>query len=250
MYQQLMGILRSLIQGDEYRIGDKFLTESEISTRFEVSRNTVNKAVTGLISEGLLEFRKGLGSFIKMKSSQYDLHSLISFTRMAETMGAKATTKVLEFRKTKGSELDREARTALEISEKDQVYCMKRLRLLNGTPSILEVRYVSAALCPALKKSDVAGSIISMWKNKYGLDLAGADQTLRAVLISEEEALQLQTEPGEPAFMRESTGFVHGGEPLWYERTLFGGKDYVFRFRLESMNAVQTAKSVFIGDNI
>lgn len=249
MYQQLMGILRDLITGNEYHIGDKFLTEGEISTRYEVSRNTVNKAVTGLISEGLLEFRKGLGNFIKARHSHYDLHSMISFTKMAESMGAKAETKVLEFEKIKGMEADDKVLAALNCDGKSDLYRLKRLRVLNGHPSILEVRYVSAKLSPGLRKSDVSRSIISMWMEKYGLKLSGADQTISAVLLREDEAELLETEQGKPALLRESTGYVEGGEPLWYEKTLFDGTDYVFRFRVESMNAAQTAKSVFVGDN-
>lgn len=248
IYQQLIKILRTLIQSSEYEVGDQFLTENEISLRYEISKNTVNKAVTSLIGEGLLEFRKGLGTFIKFKNSQYDLHSLISFTKMAESIGQTPTTKVLEFTKMNGSELDKEVRNALQLDDGKQVYFMKRLRLLNGKPSIIEMRYVAASLSPGLRKSDVGRSIIAMWMDKYGLKLAGADQTLRAVLLNEENAELLEEKVGDPAIQRESTGFIENEVPLWFERTVFCGKDYVFRFRVESLNVAHTAKSVFVGD--
>ncbi len=248
IYQQLIKILRNLIQSEQYEIGDKFLTENEISIRYEISKNTVNKAVTSLIGEGLLEFRKGLGTFIKFKNSQYDLHSLISFTKMAESIGKTASTKVLEFKKIKGFEVDREVKTALQLEDNSYVYFMKRLRLLNGKPSILEFRYVNALLSPGLRKSDVTRSIIAMWMEKYDLKLAGADQTLRAVLLNDENAELLEEKSGDPAIQRESTGFAEGEKPLWYERTIFCGKDYVFRFRVESLNVAHTAKSVFVGE--
>lgn len=248
IYQQLIKILRDLIQSDAYGIGDKFLTENQISIRYEISKNTVNKAITSLIGEGLLEFRKGLGTFVKFKNSQYDLHSLISFTKMAESIGKTATTKVLEFRKMKGSDVGREVKTALQLEKSSPVYFMKRLRLLNGKPSILEERYVDASLSPGLRKSDVSRSIIGMWFEKYELKLAGADQTLSAVLLNEENADFLEENAGDPAIQRESTGFVEGDKPLWYEKTIFCGKDYVFRFRVESLNVAHTAKSVFVGE--
>jgi DNA-binding GntR family transcriptional regulator len=125
---------------------------------------------------------------------------------------------------------------------------MKRLRLLNGKPSIVEIRYVDASLSPGLRKSDVTRSIIAMWMDKYDLELAGADQTLRAVLLTEENAELLEEKKGDPAIERESTGFIDKEKPLWFERTIFCGKDYVFRFRIESLNVAHTAKSVFVGD--
>ena len=248
IYQQLIKILRNLIQSDQFEIGDKFLTENEISTTYEISRNTVNKAVTSLIGEGLLEFKKGLGTFIKFKSSQYDLHSLISFTKMAESIGQTPSTEVLEFKKISSDDVDKEVRSALQIKETKQLYYMKRLRLLNNKPSIFEIRYVDAELSPDLKKQNVSHSIIAMWLKRYNLKLAGADQTLRAVLLNDETAQLFQENIGDPAIQRESTGFIEGERPLWFERTIFCGKDYVFRFRLDSLNMAQTAKSVFIGD--
>ena len=248
IYQQLIKILRNLIQSDEFAIGDKFLTESDISSRYDISKNTVNKAVSGLISEGLLEFKKGIGTFIKFKNSQYDLHSLISFTKMAESIGKKPATEVLDFSKISSDDVGSDVKSALGIEDKKQLYYMKRLRLLNGNPSIVEIRYVDATLSPGLRKSDVSGSIIAMWMEKYDLELAGADQTLRAVLLDGENAELLQEKPGDPAILRESTGFIAGGRPLWFEKTIFCGKDYVFRFRIESLNAAQTVKSVFVGD--
>ena len=249
IYQQLIKILKALIQSDTYEIGDKFLTENEISSRYEISRNTVNKAISSLIGEGLLEFKKGLGTFIKFKHSQYDLHSLISFTKMAESIGKKPSTQVLEFKKINSKDVDKEILTALQLPGKKQLYYMKRLRLLNGKPSIVEIRYVDASLSPGLRKSDVSKSIIGMWMDKYDLKLAGADQTLRAVLLSKENAELLQENQGDPAIQRESTGFIEDNRPLWFERTIFCGKDYVFRFRLESLNVAHTAKSIFIGDS-
>ena len=248
IYQQLITILRKLIQSSNYEIGDKFLTENEICSEYEISKNTVNKAITSLIGEGLLEFKKGLGTFIKFKNSQYDLHSLISFTKMAELIGKTPATEVLEFKKINSLEVDKTVRASLRIEGEKNLYYIKRLRLLNKVPSILETRYVDAALSPGLSKSDVSHSIIAMWIAKYDLHLAGADQTIRAVSLSEEDAGLLNDRKGDPAIQRESTGYLEKEIPLWFERTIFRGKDYVFRFRLDSFNMAQTAKSVFIGD--
>ncbi|MFN9913156.1 MAG: GntR family transcriptional regulator, partial [Pirellulaceae bacterium] len=44
---------------------DRFLTEREIADRFGVSRPTANKALASLVSEGLLEFRRGVGTFVQ-----------------------------------------------------------------------------------------------------------------------------------------------------------------------------------------
>ena len=79
IYKQLNNILRELIDSDTYQTSDKFLTERVICKQFGVSRSTANKAISNLVSEGLLEFKKGIGTFVKSKSGLFDLRSLISF---------------------------------------------------------------------------------------------------------------------------------------------------------------------------
>ena len=52
IYQQLNQELRTILR--QYGAGDRFLTEREISARFAVSRATANKALSSLVSGGLL----------------------------------------------------------------------------------------------------------------------------------------------------------------------------------------------------
>ncbi len=59
VYQQLNQRLRSALAA-EYRSGDQFFSEREIAEKFQVSRVTANKSLASLVSEGFLEFRKGL----------------------------------------------------------------------------------------------------------------------------------------------------------------------------------------------
>ena len=80
-------------QADEFTIGGKFLTERAICGRFEVSRATANKALSNLVSEGLLEFKKGVGTFLKSKPPEEDIQSLASFTRNAIAAGKVPTTR-------------------------------------------------------------------------------------------------------------------------------------------------------------
>lgn len=65
IYQQLNELLQKLIHEGEFKRGQQFLTEREVSERFGVSRVTANKALSHLVVEGVLEFRKGVGSFVR-----------------------------------------------------------------------------------------------------------------------------------------------------------------------------------------
>lgn len=60
--------LRSYIMEDSVRVDDRFPTEKELCSTLGVGRGTVREAVKVLISQGFLEIRPGLGTFIKSKT--------------------------------------------------------------------------------------------------------------------------------------------------------------------------------------
>ena len=87
IYQQLNKILRELMATDEYGVGDRFLTERAICDRFNVSRATANKALSNLVSEGLLQFKKGVGTFVLQKPPEVTSPTIASFTLNTRAAG-------------------------------------------------------------------------------------------------------------------------------------------------------------------
>ena len=105
VYQQLNDLLQGLIRSGDFQSGQQFLTEREVSERFGVSRATANKALSHLVVEGVLEFRKGVGSFVREGVMGHDLQSLMSFTRKATLAGRRPETKVLQFQTQSAGEI-------------------------------------------------------------------------------------------------------------------------------------------------
>ena len=151
VYQQLNQRLRAALAAD-YRSGDQFLTERQVAEKFQVSRATANKSLASLVSEGFLEFRKGLGTFVRRDVIDYDVRSLVSFTEKARAAGKKPSTELLTFGKLKASEADESVRTALDVEGDSLVWEMERVRLADSVPVILEHRYVVHRHCPKLTK--------------------------------------------------------------------------------------------------
>src|SRR5512140_3531331 len=147
IYQQLNGRLRLLIGSDECPRGSQFLTERQICERFGVSRATANKALSNLVSEGLLEFRKGVGTFVRGRALDYNLRALVSFTEKALAAGKRPTTEVLDFESTLARDVLDDVPQILEVAPDSALYYMERLRLADGLPVILEKRYIVAEYC-------------------------------------------------------------------------------------------------------
>ena len=239
IYQQLNQALRDLIREGEFKEGDQFLTERQICERFDVSRATANKALSNLVAEGVLEFKKGVGTFVRGGVLDYDLRALVSFTDKAGAAGKHPTTLLLRLETTPASEIPAEVAQKLCVRPQDEVHYIERVRLANDTPVTLEHRHVVARYCPGLSKAELEGSLYAAWTDLYKLEITGADQTIRAVCLKGVDAQRLAVRSGAPALQVMSVGYLSGGVPLWWERTLYRGDAYEFHNRL---GPIQTAR--------
>jgi GntR family transcriptional regulator len=238
LYQQLNNHLRQLISSGEFPVGGKFLTERQLCERFGVSRATSNKALSSLVSEGLLEFRKGVGTFVRGRALDYNLQALVSFTGRAAAIGKQPSTEVLQFEVVQARDVLDDVPELLQLSPGDSMYYMERLRLADGRPVIFEKRYVVARYCPNLTREDVAGSLYNLWTDRYGLDIEGADERIRAVNARGFDARALKLRDGAAAMLIQAVGYLAGRSLLWSERTLYRGDSYEFHNRLGGLQPV------------
>jgi GntR family transcriptional regulator len=246
IYQQLNSHLRLLIASGECPVGSKFLTERQISERFEVSRATANKALSNLVSAGLVEFRKGVGTFVRGRALDYNLRALVSFTDKALAAGKQPATEVVEFASVAVKDVLDEVPEILEAGPEDMLIYMERIRLADALPVILEKRYVVAEYCPGLTKEDVVGSLYAVWTQRYQLLIEGADESIRAVNIRGADARALKVREGAAGMLVSSVGYLAERKPLWSERTLYRGDAYEFHSRLGGIQPASHATGKFL----
>lgn len=130
-------------------------------------------------------------------------------------------------------------RSIIEPSE--ELWELDRIRLADGVPVIFEHRYVVQRHCPKLTKSQAEGSLYRAWTETHGLRICGANDVIRAVLLSSDEAKRLRTVPKSPALEVVSVGHLEDDVPLWWERTLYRGDQYEFHTRLGPIQSATPA---------
>lgn len=246
VYRQLNDRLRTAL-GKDYHRGDKFLTEREVCDRFAVSRATANKALASLVSEGLLEFRRGIGTFVRRDPIQYDLRTLVSFTEKAHAAGKKPSTKVLAFGSVLAGDVEPAVGEALQVGSTTKLTEMRRLRFADKTPVILEHRWVVSDHCPRLTRTMANGSLYEIFTQRYSLSIAGADEVIRAVVVKGDTARHLGLTPRSPAIEVTAVGHLdnESQSPLWWERTLYHGERYEFHSRLGPIQTATPARGQF-----
>jgi GntR family transcriptional regulator len=217
VYKQLNDALRRLIRSGEFVRGAKFLSEREIGERFAVSRATANKALSTLVAEGVLRFKKGVGTFVH--ASAQGAGRDLGFDERVRLAGFEPLTEVL-----RAELLD--AKQAAELAERlesDSVYFIERLRSAGGKPLILERRWIVARVCPGLLEHDLRASLRSLWSAHYNLELGEVSQSLRAIAASESEAALLNVTPGAACLAAMRLTRLASGKALCWETSLHRG---------------------------
>jgi GntR family transcriptional regulator len=227
MYRKLQELLREAIESGEFPEGEQFPTERQVVERYQVSRPTANKVLSGMAAEGLLEFRKGVGTFVRRRPLDYDVRTLVSFTQKARDAGRHPSTQVLSFDRIAVTEVDAEIALRLRAKPGETLLAVGRLRLADGLPVILERRWLPAAMFPGLSRGELRGSIYRVIADKYRLEITESDQTIRAIGIRGADAKLLQVPAGSAGFLVSAAGYA-GDRAVWWERTLYRGDSYEF----------------------
>src|SRR5687768_16591466 len=149
-------------------------SERELMSTYDVSRDTVRKAIEALIADGLLHRIHGKGTFVARPRLESRLH-LASFSQDMRRRGLTPSTRSL------GIERDRppsDVSKVLGLGRAGQAWRIERVRLADGQPIALEQGWYPEPLLPDLDREDLGGSLYEIFADRYGLVIDAAEQTL------------------------------------------------------------------------
>ena len=233
LYAQLKLILLELVHSDEFKVGDKFLTERQISERFDVSRVTANKAISSLVSEGILSIRPGIGTFVKDTSMESKFPGVFtSFTNKALAAGRKPSTVLLRFDHANARDLPLRVRRNFKVDDSEEMIIVERLRLADQVPMILERHFFRCRLLPGLLPEDVLVSVYEMLTHKYHLTMSEMVETIRTITIKSRNAILLGVASGTPGFLMFFMPLNEQGIPVYFAEVIYRGDAYEFHNRL------------------
>jgi GntR family transcriptional regulator len=186
-YREIERYLRTLVE--RAGPGDPLPSEAELCDRFSVSRMTVRQALAELTNDGLVERRRGQGTFVAHRPVHRRPGVFLSFTEEMNRRGMQATSRLL------AAGMDEPRRSEaldLGLPPDSQVVRITRVRLADGVPVALE----EAALVPGLRgvlEEDLGGGSLHSALERRGVVATRATGTIAARLAraSETELLDL-----------------------------------------------------------
>ena len=202
--------------------GDRLPTEQDLAAWFGVSRMTLRHALAELARRGLVTRAVGRrgGTFVAAPKLEQDLTTLAGFSEQLRRHGMVAGARVLTASQRRAGPA---AAAALQIGEDEAVFEVRRIRLADGRPMVLERSLFPAARFPGMLDCRLDGSLYELLEVKYGLRPYRARECLEPVTAGVREAEALEVAEGAPLMLVERTAYARSGEPLEFARDLFRG---------------------------
>jgi GntR family transcriptional regulator len=230
LHAQVEGLLLRGIAIGDLPSGSQLPSEDDLVKRYAVSRTTVRTAVQSLIARGLVEIRRGKGTFVTQPIITQELTELTGFVEDMQALGRKPTARVLDRRIVAASET---VARQLALRRGSAVTRIQRVRLADGVALSFDETYLPQDLGDKIMADDLENQpIFSLLEQKYATPLLEAEYRLAAVASHGTVARALGMDPGSPIFLIERTTFSSSHRPVDYERLYYRGDHVRFVTRL------------------
>jgi GntR family transcriptional regulator len=187
LYRQLAEILTAAIESGEFPSGTRITPETTLAANYGIGRPTVRQAVELLVNKGLVQRKRGSGTFVVEAQRKVDLFSLAGTSSAFERLGIKAQKKMLD-----------PVSLAVVNDKPDnpfqglEAYQFSRLVLAGEGPVLIEDFFLHKALFSGIETlvlEDV--SLARMVEDRFYLKPVNGRQTFKIATLSPPRAALL-----------------------------------------------------------
>lgn len=232
IYYQLQELLVGMIESGELKPGDKLPSENELVDKYDISRNTVQKAIRALVNWGLAQRVQGKGTFVCNKSVTLSITASLSLTSEIIGLNKVPHSKILQ---AKIIEASFNIAKKLNVEKDTEVYIIQRIRFVDDLPLMIQTSYIPIEYLPNLLDKNLEDkSLFSTIMNEYGIKIDKASETMRAVSVTKFEGEMLDIPEYSPAFLLQRITYLKNGEILEYAKTIVRGDKSKFSVDLQN----------------
>ena len=216
-YKRIQGAILKRIQAGQLKPGDSVDSERELARIHRVSLMTARHALAGLEREGLVERRRGAGTFVAPPKIHFN--KLMSFTEQMASRGLSGCSRILS-----ASVIDNEPEIAarLALPSSSRLIQIERLRQGADEPFAVETAYLSAEDFTGLNRAPLErASLFSILEREHGVTMAHADEEIDATAADGSTAELLNVSRGAPLLRIRQVIFSTTGKPTIYVLGLY-----------------------------
>ena len=197
LYMQIKDLLLARIAKGDWSPGNIIPSEMSLAGELGVSQGTVRKAITELVENNVLTRKQGRGTFV----SNHDVNrALFHFFHITDNKGHKVMpdSRVLKCRRMSAT---RKESTMLELPVDTEVIRIERVRSIGAKPTMIETITLPAQAFGDLDQPsgiELPNTLYELYETKYGVTIHIADEQLRAIAASKQDAQLLGVETATP----------------------------------------------------
>jgi len=191
LYERVVEYVEKLVSERGLVPGDLLPTYAELAESVGVSLITVRRALDELERAGKVRRHQGLGTFLarpRILTDPARAGSLLGTLAEGEQQRPAGTldTRILDIRRGLPSG---DIARALQIRSDSQVWQLRRQRMIDGSPAVLETSVIPTSLAPELDRlvSRPSGSLYDLLGREYGLVDEFEEQYLEVIMPTQEE---------------------------------------------------------------
>lgn len=228
-YKQVANKIRQQILNEEFDSRIALPVERELCATYGVSKDTMKKALSILVNEGLIYRQSGKGTFIheniKNNHEQYLDNSLSGYSGQRESDSNHTTSKVTYLEVIKAPT---HAVKALRLQEGSFVFHFERIRLLNDKNDVIEESYIPIELMPGLTEDILKGSLFGYIEDKLNLKIKSAHKTIRVDKASDYYANILGVGSSDPLPITTDIIYLSTGVPIIFSEVMYNYTKFNF----------------------
>ncbi len=205
-YFQLAELLEHEITSGRWHTGSRIASEPELGERYGLSRTTIRQALARLEQRGLIDRRKGQGTFVQGEPGMWLLQSSDGFFQdEIDRTGRQVTSRIVRAER---GPLPAWACDALELAHGAHGATLERLRSVDGLAALYVVNHLPERFASAaLAISNPNESLYRRLRERAGVTPHGGRRTLEAISAEPVLAELLELETGAPIAFIESVGW-------------------------------------------
>ena len=239
LYRQIKALLVRGLQAGEWQPGQVIPSEVELAARFRVSQGTVRKAIDEMATENLLVRRQGKGTFVASHAEQATQYRFLRLTPDdggPGTTGAALQRRLLDCRRMRPPA---EVARLLELKVGEGAIQVRRLLLAGAgdqlRPVVLDDLWLPGTQFKGLtaeRLADWRGPLYRLFEAEFAAPAIRAEEKIRAVAASADEAALLELPVGAPLLSVERLTFTYGDRPVELRRGLYHTAAHHYRNEL------------------
>lgn len=229
IYIQIQNLIKDNISKGKYAIDKPIPSSRQLSAELKINRMTVRKAMDGLISEGYLYVKKGIGTFVSKKINR-SIEKISNFSDEIKLFGGNPTTRVTEFEVIPANNI---LASRLEIPLNSKIYKVSRVRYVDDVPVSYENICMLYDGFEGITKENFETSIFKYIENEYGDIILKGIQEYEAVSAIDTTAKILNINKGDPLMLIRLKTILNNNKPLAYSKNYYIGSKYKFSIEIK-----------------